>query len=38
VTVTLGGPGDLTREAVEAVAWGGRRLVEALARDELPAC
>jgi histidine ammonia-lyase len=33
--IALGGPGDLTREAVEAVAWGGDRLVlapEALER------
>ena len=24
--ITLAGPGDLSREAVEAVAWGGQRL------------
>ncbi len=36
---TLAGPGDLSREVVEAVAWGGERLVldpAALERDELP--
>ena len=43
--ITLAGPGDLTREAVEAVAWGGERLALAPAalervaagRDELEA-
>ena len=32
--ITLAGPGDLTREAVEAVAWGGRRLALAPAALE----
>jgi histidine ammonia-lyase len=43
--ITLAGPGDLTREAVEAVAWGGERLAldpaalarVAAGRDELAA-
>jgi len=32
--ITLAGPGDLSREAVEAVAWGGRRLALAPAAVE----